>query len=103
LKRPAKHQGVKEIIQRLVRAGRLTYSVHANQRLGQRKITKPEVEYILNGGHHEVRKDHFNEGHQNWDYAIRGKTIDGRILRIVVALDDPNLLVVTVIDLSVED
>lgn len=87
----------------MIQAGRLTYSAHANQRLGQRKILKPEVEYVLFFGHHEARKDQFSEEHRSWDYAMRGKTIDGRNLRIVVALEEPNLLVVTVIDLDLED
>jgi hypothetical protein len=86
-----------------VRAGRLTYSSHANERLRQRRITKPEVEQVLLSGHHEARKDQFNEHFQGWDYAIHGKTRDRRELRIVVAVVQPNILVVTVIDLNRED
>jgi hypothetical protein len=86
-----------------VKAGRLLYSVHANARMKERGIIIPEVEYILSRGHHEARKDQFNDEFCAWDYAVRGKTLDGRNLRIVVALVDPNLLVVTTIDLDAKD
>lgn len=80
--------------------GSILYSKHANERLGERGIVKPEVEYILTYGHHESKKDQYNEEHSSWDYAIRGKTIDGRNLRIVVALVEPNVLIITAIDLD---
>lgn len=86
-----------------VKAGRLLYSDHANNRMRERGIIKPEVEFILNHGHHEARKDQLNEEFSAWDYAIRGKTLDGRSLRVVVAVIDPNVLVVTTIDLDKKD
>jgi phage terminase large subunit-like protein len=66
----------------------------------ERGIIKPEVELILTEGHHEAKKDQFNEEFQSWDYAIKGKTMDGRILRVVVALVQPNVFVITTIDLG---
>ncbi len=42
----------------------------------------------------------FNEEFQSWDYAIKGKTLEGRVLRIVVALAQPNVFVITTIDLG---
>jgi hypothetical protein len=86
-----------------VKSGRLLYSAHANSRMKKRRIIKAEVEHILSHGHHEARKDHFNEEFSAWDYAVRGKTLDGRNLRIVVAFVDPNVLVVTTIDLNTKD
>jgi len=86
-----------------IRVGRIVYSAHANQRLKQREIIKPEVEFVLANGHHEARKDQFNEGFQTWDYSIRGKTIDDRSLRIVVGIIEPQVLIVTVIDLDKKD
>lgn len=68
-----------------------------------RGIIKPEVEFILSHGHHEARKDQFNEEFDTWDYAIRGKTLDGRNLRIVIAVVNPSVLVVTTIDLDTKD
>lgn len=92
---------MKDVVESFVRAGRLTYSSHANQRLKQRKITRPEVEQVLIHGHHEARKDQFNQEFNSWDYAFRGKTVEGR--QFVVAIEAPNVLVVTAIDLDRED
>lgn len=86
-----------------VGSGQLVYSAHANFRMKERGIIKPEVEYVLKGGHHEAKKDQFSIKFGTWDYAIRGKTVDGRSMRIVVAIVRPNFLVVTAIDLDKED
>lgn len=83
--------------------GKLRYSAHASERMQERGIIKPEIEQVLRAGHHNKRKDQFNEEHEDWDYAIEGKTIDGRKLRIIVAIIDPNILVVTTIDLDIGD
>lgn len=58
---------------------------------------------MLKSGRHNKSKDQFNEKEQDWDYAIEGKTVDGRKLRIVVAVVTPNLLVITAIDLDAGD
>lgn len=81
-------------------AGKIRYSSHANQRMLERDIIKPDVEHVLLRGHHNKQKDTYNEKEGGWDYSIEGKTIDGRKLRIIVAIIDPNLLVVTTIDLD---
>ncbi len=51
---------------------------------------------------HEKAKDQFSERYESWNYAIRGKTIDLRELRVVVSFDENNMLVITVIDLDVK-
>lgn len=83
-----------------VKTGRLLYSNHANDRMLERKILKPDVEQVLLKGYHEARKDQFNLVMNSWDYAIRGKSVDGKNLRIIIALIKPNILVVTAIDLD---
>lgn len=73
---------------------------HAKIRLQEREVTIPEMEYVLLHGRHEKRKDEYKEEHKSWNYAIRGKTISGRELRVCVALDKTtHLLIVTAIDL----
>ncbi len=103
MKRPDKVKDILGLVSTAVAAGHLTYSRHADQRMSKRGIIKPEVEYVLKNGHHEAKKDHFNEAYRSWDYAIKGLTVDGRRLRIVVAMEQPNVLVVTAIDLDKED
>jgi hypothetical protein len=103
MRRPAKLTNVMGATASATKTGSLLYSSHANERMWEREIVKPEVEAVLVHGHHEARKDQFNERHHAWDYAIRGKTVDGRSLRIVVAILGRGLLVVTAIDLDKED
>ena len=98
-----KASGLLEKIREKVEAGKLRYSVHAGERMVERGIIKPEVEYVLKNGRHNKSKDQFNEDQKDWDYALEGKTIDGRKLRIVVAIVAPNLLVITTIDLDAGD
>ena len=98
--RPPRAKNIVELTAAAAESGRILYSDHANRRLCERTITKPEVEYVLIAGFHEARKDRFNEKFQSWDYAIRGDTVDRRTLRIVVAVISPGVLIVTAIDLS---
>lgn len=42
--------------------------------------------------------------HGAWNYAIRGRTIDGRSLRIVISFEaDGVLLIITAIDLGKQE
>lgn len=95
-----KVKNILNITSEMVAKGLILYSKHANQRMFERKIIKPEIEYVLSHGHHEAKKDLYNEEHSSWDYSIKGKTVDGRNLRIIVALVEPNVLVITTIDLD---
>jgi hypothetical protein len=76
-------------------------SEHAKSRMAQRDVDLPEVVYALRHGWHERRKDKYDEAYQAWNYAIRGKTVDERKLRVVVTFEE-NMLLVTVIDLDQE-
>lgn len=80
--------------------GSIFYSVHALERLEERGIITLEVRYVLKTGRHEHVKDEYKVEHNAWNYAIRGKTLDGRDLRIAVAIDSEGVLVVTAIDLD---
>ena len=100
MSRPTKAKNIETQVRLAVDSGRLLYSGHSIQRMKERGIIKPEVEFILTNGHHESRKDQFNEEHNSWDYAFKGKTVDDRQLRIVVAFVEPSFLIVTVIDLN---
>ena len=74
---------------------------HATHRRVERKITRLEVIYVLITGRHEKFKDRFDELHRSWNYAIRGKTIDAKELRIIVSFEEKSqLLIITAIDLK---
>jgi len=48
----------------------------------------------------EKSKDEFKTEWQTWNYAIRGKTVDGRELRVAVSFDEEDyLLMITVMEL----
>jgi Domain of unknown function (DUF4258) len=100
VKKSPKAKNLENITSKAAADGFVLYSKHANERMLQRGIIKPEVEYVLMNGRHEVKKDQFNKLYSTWDYAIKGKTVDGRNLRIIVTLVEPNVLVVTTIDLD---
>ena len=101
-KRPAKHPDPLGNARRLVRVGRYRDTVHSTARKSERGIIVPEILDVIGAGFHEKRKDEFRPEYQSWTYAVRGKTIDGRALRIAVAFADEEdlLILVTAIDLG---
>lgn len=84
--------------------GDVSIMKHALERQGERQITDPEIGQVIEGGFHEKAKDEFKESFKDWNYAIRGRTVDDRDLRIAVAFeisdDGESLLVITAIDLD---
>lgn len=98
--RPVKNAKVLEKIRDKASRGDYIPVEHAKQRLEQREVTDPEMRYVLTTGYREPRKDEFKEEHQSWNYAMRGKTVDDRKLRVVVSFDKDDLLIVTVISLE---
>lgn len=73
---------------------------HAIDRQNERKITRPEVLYVLRNGYHEKAKDKFESQFQSWNYSIKGTTIDQRKLRVIVSFDEEGMLIVTAIELD---
>lgn len=83
-----------------VARGSLRFSKHAIERMSEREILRREVRFVLKSGFHEKRKDQFDKEFNCWNYAIRGKTFDGKKLRIIVSFEKPNFIVITAIDLE---
>lgn len=101
-KRPAKHSDVLKRVREAINNNQYLDTVHALERQSQRLVSRPEYLYVLRkSGYHEKRKDQFIEAFNAWNYAIRGKTIDERELRVIVSFDPSGLLIITVIDLEV--
>ena len=98
--RPPKHEDVPALVREHIDAGRYLDTRHASSRKAERQITLPEVLYVLRHGYHEKRKDQFKEEHDAWTYAMRGKTVDRRELRICVSFDPSGMLIITTIDLD---
>jgi hypothetical protein len=75
-------------------SGRFRDSRHAEERKVQRDVDLHDVEKVIKTGWHEPGEDRYKEEHESWSYAIRGKTVDGIDIRVVVAFDDEDYLVV---------
>jgi len=95
-----KHDKLKDLIRSAVFSGRYIYSFHSKERMKERRVTRQEVRHVLLHGHHEKRKDLFERSTGQWKYAIRGKTIDKKVLRIILTFDENNLLIITVIEIK---
>ena len=104
--KPSKVEDLMEEVSNHVNNGTYVYSHHALERQGQRNVIDPEVEHVLLTGWWDKQNDRRSAEHgDEWTYAIRGRTIDQRRLKIIVAFDEeepPWLVVVTVIDLDGE-
>ena len=99
-----KHSNIIELIKTCVEKGYYLDTRHAFDRQRERSITRLEVLEVLRSGHHEKRKDEFKHEFGTWNYAIRGKTLDKKDLRIVVSFDDSKrLLIITAIEIVKKD
>ena len=71
-------------------------SKHAIERELERTIDLPDVLYVLKNGYHEKQKTSFDEAFQTWKYAVRGKTLDEIDIRIIIAFDENEMMIITV-------
>ena len=73
---------------------------HALERQYEREITRVEIVFVLRNGFHEKRRDRWDDRHRAWNYAIRGKTIDRRDIRVIVSLNEVGMLIITAIEIE---
>lgn len=100
-KYPEKHPDPLQAIRDYLKDDRIFETGHALQRLQEREITHFEYKYVLQHGHREKSKDKYDERFEEWTYSMKGKTLESRLLRVVVSFN-VKLNVITVIDLDVE-
>ena len=100
IKKPQKVLQLIEKVSGCIVRGDLLDSYHANLRRGERAVLRREMTYVLKHGYHEKAKDKFDEHHKAWNYSIRGKTLDGKDLRVIVSFENESMLVVTVIEVG---
>jgi len=99
--RPTKIKNPLELARTCIENGRYTATYHAKVRQIERLVPLPDVIYAIEHGHHEKRKDQFEEIYGAWSYSIRGKTTDKRDLRVVISFDEKTeLLIITVVVLK---
>lgn len=73
---------------------------HSLARQAQRNVTREETLQVLRVGEPEPSKDRYDENFQTWNYSIRGKTVEGKELRVVVSFEGERLLFITTIPLG---
>jgi len=103
-KRPAKHPDVLGLARVCLGKGRYRDTRHGGDRRQEREITLMEIKAVIGSGWHEKARDRYPVEHSAWSYAVRGKTVDKRALRVVVSFEpDENgelLLLVTAVDVD---
>jgi len=103
MKCPSKISDVLKKIRECLETGRYCDTYHAKLRKSQRQIALTNVLYILHHGYHEKRKDQFHPEYKDWTYSIRGKTVDHKDIRVVVAFDSDGMLIITVMEIAQGD
>ena len=98
--KPQKVAKLIEVIAQHLDTGRYLDTVHATQRRNEREITRSEILHVLRHGYHEKSKDTFEEAFNAWNYAVRGKTVDKKELRVIVSFDVAGMLIITAIELE---
>jgi DNA-directed RNA polymerase subunit F len=86
-------------IRELIKKEKYRFTAHAIERRVQRAISVQDTRHVLTHGFHEKGKTTFDERNKAWNYAIRGKTLDNKDLRIIVAIDE-ELIIITVIKVT---
>lgn len=95
-KKPDKLDNLLNVIRECISLGKYRDTTHAVQRRRERGIFLPEILHVLNAGRHEKSKDSCDEAFNAWNYSIRGLTVDGLDLRVIVSFDDEKkLLIIT--------
>lgn len=82
---------------------RYQQSLHAMERIDKRKLTFEDVLFVLETGRREKIKDSYDEAFQNWKYAIRGKTLEGIDVRVIITINEDNIIIITVVNLTKKD
>jgi Domain of unknown function (DUF4258) len=102
MKRVNKIENVAELAKNLMQKGAYVISGHAELRKGERGFTIGDIKNIINTGYHEKKKDEFKAEYADWNYAIRGKTLDDEQARVCIAfIEKSHFIVITVIRLEV--
>lgn len=97
---PPKMSNVLTLIRQRARFGAFVVLPHAAFRREERKVSIPDIIFVLLHGSREPEKDEYKANFNSWNYAMRGSDVDGRQLRVAVAFDKSEMLIVTVIPLG---
>jgi hypothetical protein len=94
--RPSQIADLHKKICECIDEGNYVHTKHSLERQESRKIGLEDALYVLRNGRHEKIKTSFDEIFQSWKYAIRGETLDGDDIRIIIAFDKFDMLIITI-------
>lgn len=94
--RPPQIQDLLGKIKECIENGKYVLTKHAMIRVDERKVSLKDVLYTLRHGYHEKQKTSYDEVFRTWKYSIRGKTLDGANIRVIVAFVE-KMAILTVI------
>jgi len=100
-----KIENILQTVLEALESGNLILSFHATEQMEAREVTFSDVKEALYQGQREEQKDDCRQNLKSkkwsWRYALRGLNDSGeKDLRIIVAIENPKAIVVTVIDLN---
>lgn len=96
---PPKRRDVAEVVEQRAFEDRWRLHRHAKDRMRSAEIIQPEVRQVLERGWWQAEYDEWREEYASWNYAIEGYTVDNRRLRVAIAFDsDDDVIVITVIE-----
>lgn len=100
--RAGKIDNVVDLARNLILKGAYVISSHAKLRQGERCFSIGDIKSIIQTGYHEKRKDEYKEEYDDWNYAIKGNTLDNDPARICIAFaEEKHFIVITIIRLEV--
>lgn len=85
---------LKRCLRQAVKADKFVIIQHALDRMAERGFISSDVRRALRSGVHDTSKDDVVRG--KWRYRIRGKTVDGKDIKLGVEVEGV-VIVVTVI------
>lgn len=95
-KKPEQIIDLQSKIIKCIEEERYVQSSHAIEREQERRIGLADAIYVLKTGYHEKAKTKFDEVHNTWKYAIRGKTVEGLNIRVIIAFYKEDMFIITV-------
>ena len=100
-KRIEKIDHVVVLAKKLIASGAYVISDHAFERGEERRLSIGDIKNIISTGYHEKRKDEYREEFKDWNYSIRGQTLDQESARVCLAfIKKDHFIVITVIRLE---
>ncbi len=82
-------------IRECISQSKYVLTLHVSKRQTERDLSLFDILHVLENGYHEKRKTIFDKAIWRWKYAIRGMTIDQSDIRVIVAFDAEDLIIIT--------